>query len=60
MLILEEAAPLVAGFGSKMLPPTILTWRDLQILEGIAEQGRGGRISNYSSCGGSQLHEAAR
>jgi hypothetical protein len=41
---------------SKVLPPTILTWRDLQILEGIAEQGKGGcivkllimwRLSNY-------------
>jgi hypothetical protein len=44
MLILEQALPLAAGFDSKMLPPTIITWRDLQILEGIAEQARGGRI----------------
>jgi hypothetical protein len=27
-----------------VLPPTIITWRDLQILEGIAEQAKGGRI----------------
>jgi hypothetical protein len=44
MLILEQALPLAAGFDSKMLPPTIITWRDLQILEGIAEQAKGGRI----------------
>lgn len=44
MLILEQALPLTAGFDSKMLPPTIITWRDLQILEGIAEQAKGGRI----------------
>jgi hypothetical protein len=44
MLILEQALPLIAGFNSKMLPPTIITWRDLQILEGIAEQANGGRI----------------
>ena len=44
MLILEQAVPLIAGFNSKVMPPTILTWRDLQILEGIAEQGKGGRI----------------
>jgi hypothetical protein len=44
MLILEQAVPLIAGFNSKMLPPTIITWRDLQILEGIAEQAKGGRI----------------
>jgi hypothetical protein len=37
---------------SKVLPPTILTWRDLQILEGIAEQGKGAASSNCSSCGG--------
>lgn len=44
MLILEQAAPLIAGFNSKVLPPTIITWRDLQSLEGIAEQAKGGRI----------------
>jgi hypothetical protein len=44
MLILEQALPLIAGFNSKVLPPTIITWRDLQILEGIAEQANGGRI----------------
>jgi hypothetical protein len=44
MLILEQAAPLIAEFNSKVLPPTIITWRDLQILEGIAEQAKGGRI----------------
>ena len=44
MLILEQAVPLISGFNSKVLPPTIITWRDLQILEGIAEQARGGRI----------------
>ena len=44
MLILEQALPLIAGFNSKVLPPTIISWRDLQILEGIAEQARGGRI----------------
>jgi hypothetical protein len=44
MLILEQAVPLIAGFDSKVLPPTIITWRDLQILEGIAEQAKGGRI----------------
>jgi hypothetical protein len=44
MLILEQAKPLIAGFKSKALPATIITWRDLQILEGIAEQAEGGRI----------------
>ena len=44
MLILEQAMPLIAVFNSKVLPPTIMTWRDLQILEGIAEQAKGGRI----------------
>jgi hypothetical protein len=29
MLILEQALPLIAGFNSKVLPPTIITWRDL-------------------------------
>jgi hypothetical protein len=43
-LIFEQAVPLIAGFDSKVMPPTILTWRDLQILEGIAEAGRAGRI----------------
>jgi hypothetical protein len=56
-LILEQALPLIAEFDSRVLPPTIITWRDLQILEGIAEQAKGGRIiellimwrlSNYS------------
>jgi hypothetical protein len=44
LLILEQSIPLIAGFDSKVMPPTILTWRDLQTLEGIAEQGKGGRI----------------
>jgi hypothetical protein len=44
MLIMEQALPLIAVFNSKVLPPTIITWRDLQILEGIAEQAKGGRI----------------
>ncbi|MDO3635756.1 hypothetical protein [Mycolicibacterium arseniciresistens] len=43
-LIMAKAIPLIAEFNSKVLPPTILTWRDLQILEGIAEQGKGGRV----------------
>jgi hypothetical protein len=56
ILIMEQALPLIAAFNSKVLPPTIITWRDLQILEGIAEQAKGGsiiellimwRISNY-------------
>jgi hypothetical protein len=43
-LIFEQAVPLIAGFDGKVMPPTILTWRDLQILEGIAEAGTAGRI----------------
>jgi hypothetical protein len=43
-LILQQAIPLIAGFNSKVMPPIILTWRDPQILEGVAEQGKGGRI----------------
>jgi hypothetical protein len=44
MLLLEQSVPLIGEFNSKVLPPTIITWRDLQVLEGIAEQGKGGRI----------------
>jgi hypothetical protein len=44
MLILQQAIPLIAEFNSAVMPPTILTWRDLQILEGIAEQGNAPRI----------------
>ena len=44
LLILEQALPLIAEFNSRVWPPTIITWRDLQILEGIAEESKGGRI----------------
>jgi hypothetical protein len=44
MLILQQSVPLIAEFNSAVMPPTILTWRDLQILEGIAEQANAPRI----------------
>ncbi|MBV5246631.1 hypothetical protein KUF57_24145 [Mycolicibacterium sp. PAM1] len=44
MLILQQAIPLITEFNSAVMPPTILTWRDLQILEGIAEQDNAPRI----------------
>lgn len=44
VLILEQALPLIAEFNCRVWLPTVITWRDLQILEGIAEQAKGGRI----------------
>jgi hypothetical protein len=38
MLILIEALPMIAEFDSHALPPSIMTWRDLQLLEALAEQ----------------------
>ena len=43
-LILLQAAPMIAEFNSAALPPSILTWRDLQILEGVAENPASPRI----------------
>ena len=55
LLVMQHAVPMIAGFDSKILPPTIITWRDLQLLEGIAEASPGRiiellimwRIANY-------------
>jgi hypothetical protein len=55
LLVLQHALPMIAAFDSKALPPTIITWRDLRLLEGFAEAGRERvidllikrRISNY-------------
>jgi hypothetical protein len=55
MLVLQHALPMITAFDSKALPPTIITWRDLRLLEGFAEAGRERiidllikwRISNY-------------
>ncbi|OBJ26870.1 hypothetical protein [Mycobacterium colombiense] len=44
LLVLLQAAPMIAEFDSAALPPSILTWRDLQTLEGISENPSSGRI----------------
>lgn len=41
MLVMQHAVPMIAGFNSAVLPPTIVSWRDLQLLEGISETGAG-------------------
>jgi len=41
MLVMQHAVPMIAGFNSGVLPPTIVSWRDLQLLEGISEAGAG-------------------
>ncbi|MDT5131932.1 MAG: hypothetical protein QOE48_5718 [Mycobacterium sp.] len=54
-LVMQHAVPMIAEFDHKALPPAIITWRDLQLLEGISEAGAGRviellimwRISNY-------------
>lgn len=55
LLVMQHAVPMIAEFDSNALPPAIITWRDLQLLEGISEAGAGRviellimwRISNY-------------
>ena len=55
MLVMQHALPMITAFDSKALPPTIISWRDLQLLEGFAEAGSERiidllikwRISNY-------------
>ncbi|WP_418005171.1 hypothetical protein ACNO8X_10160 [Mycobacterium sp. PDNC021] len=55
MLVMQHAVPMIAEFNSAVLPPTIVSWRDLQLLEGISEAGAGRiiellvmwRLSNY-------------
>lgn len=41
MLVMQHAVPMIAGFDSAVLPPAIISWRDLQLLEGISEAGAG-------------------
>jgi hypothetical protein len=43
MLVLEQSLPLIAGFNSRVWPPGIITMRDLQLLEGLAERAQGPR-----------------
>ncbi|WP_167668466.1 hypothetical protein [Mycobacteroides salmoniphilum] len=41
MLVMQHAVPMIAEFNSAVLPPAIISWRDLQLLEGISETGAG-------------------
>lgn len=37
-LIMSASKPLVEEFDGRALPPTIITWRDLRVLEGLVEK----------------------
>ena len=37
LLVMQQALPMITEFNGQALAPAIITWRDLQLLEGITE-----------------------